>query len=55
MITRSSKLSLMLVYQLTYNTMRSEVPSFEHIFDQDEQLPLFITARRPRVCTRALH
>jgi hypothetical protein len=31
-----------------------EVPSFEQIFDRDEPLHLFIIARHPRVCTRAL-
>jgi hypothetical protein len=31
-----------------------EVPSFEHVFDRDEPLHLFIIARHPRVCTRAL-
>jgi hypothetical protein len=29
------------------------VPSFEHIFDRDEPLHLFIFARHGRVCTRA--
>ena len=31
-----------------------EVPSFEKIFDRGEPLHLFIIARHPRVCTRAL-
>jgi len=31
-----------------------EVPSFEQIFDRDEPLHLFIIARHPRVCTRAV-
>jgi len=31
-----------------------EVPSFEQIFDRDESLHLFIIARHPRVCTRAI-
>jgi hypothetical protein len=30
-----------------------EVPSFEHIFDRDEPLHLFIIARHSHVCTRA--
>jgi hypothetical protein len=31
-----------------------EVPSSEQIFDRDEPLHLFIIARLPRVCTRAI-
>jgi len=31
-----------------------EVPSFDQIFDRDEPLHLFIIARHPRVCTRAV-
>ena len=31
-----------------------EVPSFEHIFDRDEPLHLFIFARHARVCTEPI-
>ena len=55
MITRSRKLSLKLAYQLYAQTIicRSKWRPFEHIFDRDERLHLFIIARQPRVCTRS--
>ena len=56
MITRSRKLSLKLVYQLhaQNGNLSVEVTSFEQILDRDERVHLFIIARHPRVCTRAV-
>ena len=57
MITRSRKLSLKLVLpaHAQNDDLPVEVPSFEHIFDRDELLHLFIIARHPCVCTGALN
>jgi hypothetical protein len=49
MITRSRKLNLKLVYQLTHKTMICrEVPSFEQIFDRDNLSSLSSSSATPR-------
>jgi len=56
-ITRSRKLQFeaRVPAHAQNDDLSVEVPSLEQIFDRDKPLHLFIIARHPRVCTRALN